>query len=477
MASIRVRLEEYASSGIVVDPKDENETSSRIAVRPTNKSRAPHSTSARSASTSHRQNDKYMNAFDTAFKELSMQKMDQVDHDIVSTTLTPSHCTSAAQESQKLAMHTSPDVRKVELSNAWINGPCVPEGEVHAVSSQPLMCMSMSTDECEIVVGSSDHALYVLPIGRPSRLARSRTLYSKQYGHTEWVTCATYLTDRRIVSGGMDSKLCLWDSKSVKCEEMLGHSGSISCVLNLNDEMIVSTGYDKLMRLWNVGRRVSSRQREISVMRAGTAPILDVSLLFGGQRLVSGDRDGGVQLLDYHANQMVWKHASAHKGHTTSVLGSSSDMFASCFYTGGQDGIVNAWDSRQEKAVLALELHLDSRNHKKGAVSFIREPSEDPNVLVTAGADGVVNVLDKRQSFRIMFSFSEHLDFIYSLHLRGTLCFSGAGNGMVHVHNWETGKLLYGLGANQAAIRAIATSKDQLVAAGDDGGVIVYDMK
>ncbi|CEG38173.1 Cdc4 and related F-box and WD-40 proteins [Plasmopara halstedii] len=434
MVSIRVRLEEYASSGIVVDPKDENETSSRIAVRPTNKSRAPHSTSARSASTSHRQNDKYMNAFDTAFKELSMQKMDQVDHDIVSTTLTPSHCTSAAQESQKLAMHTSPDVRKVELSNAWINGP-------------------------------------------PSRLARSRTLYSKQYGHTEWVTCATYLTDRRIVSGGMDSKLCLWDSKSVKCEEMLGHSGSISCVLNLNDEMIVSTGYDKLMRLWNVGRRVSSRQREISVMRAGTAPILDVSLLFGGQRLVSGDRDGGVQLLDYHANQMVWKHASAHKGHTTSVLGSSSDMFASCFYTGGQDGIVNAWDSRQEKAVLALELHLDSRNHKKGAVSFIREPSEDPNVLVTAGADGVVNVLDKRQSFRIMFSFSEHLDFIYSLHLRGTLCFSGAGNGMLHVHNWETGKLLYGLGANQAAIRAIATSKDQLVAAGDDGGVIVYDMK
>jgi len=114
---------------------------------------------------------------------------------------------------------------------------------------------------------------------------------------------------------------------------------------------------------------------------------------------------------------------------------------------------------------------------KRGAVGFLKESPEDPNILVTGGADGTIKVLDRRSSFSVLHSFTEHMDFIYSLHLSGQLCFSGAGNGMLHVHDWRRGKLLYGLGANQAAVRAIATSASQLVAAGDDGGVIVYDME
>jgi hypothetical protein len=35
-----------------------------------------------------------------------------------------------------------------------------------------------------------------------------RELYSKSFGHAEWVTCLSYLSDGRIVTGAMDSKVC-----------------------------------------------------------------------------------------------------------------------------------------------------------------------------------------------------------------------------------------------------------------------------
>ncbi|KAF1781917.1 hypothetical protein PC129_g7944 [Phytophthora cactorum] len=488
-----VRLEEYASSGLVVESEDVGDALSRLKVRSTHSGKGgdgDHGPArvAHSASASHRQNDRYMEAFDTAFEELSATEAARTGvarHAIGEASFEPSSGSSAGKMTRIAAKQTP--TATDELIGAWIQGPCTPEGDAHAVSAQPLMCMSMSADESEVVVGSSDHALYVVPIsngssssGRTSHGAstsRPRTLYTKKFGHTEWVTCVTHLPDRRVVSGGMDSKLCLWDATGVKCEDLLGHSGSVSCVLSLNDEMALSAGYDKMLRLWNVSRRASSSQREVSVVKAGTAPILDVSLLFEGQRAVCGDRDGGVQLIDLQTSKILRKHANAHGGHTTSVLGSHSEETAGCFFSGGQDGAVKVWDSRQKGAAFLLELHIDPRSGKKGAVGFLREPMEDANVLITAGADGVINVLDKRQLYGVVYSFTEHLDFIYSLHVRSQLCFSGAGNGMLHVHDWKTGKLLYGLGANQAAVRAIEASTNQLVAAGDDGGVIVYDMK
>ncbi|KAL4156339.1 hypothetical protein PRNP1_005370 [Phytophthora ramorum] len=491
-----LRLEEYASSGAAVECEDVSDTLSHVKIRSMRSlSKSANGGAARvahSASASHRQNDRYMEAFDTAFEELSAAEAARSGHSNNRALHKPGEESVAGSRPGLPAQHESlprSKARKAaagEMGGAWIQGPSVPEGELHAVSAQPLMCMCMSADESEAVVGSSDHALYVIPLSGASsssggRASRPRTLYSKRFGHTEWVTCVTHLPDRRIVSGGMDSKLCLWDATGVKCEDLLGHSGSVACVLAMSDDVVLSTGYDKMLRLWNVSRRASSSQRELSVLKAGTAPILDVSLLCGAQQAaVCGDRDGGVQVVDLQANKVLRKLANAHRGHTTSVLGSQGDesdtAAGHCFFSGGQDGFVKVWDSRQKGEVLSLGLHVDPRSGKAGAVGFLREPAEDPNILITGGADGVINVLDKRQSYGVVHSFTEHLDFIYSLHVRSQLCFSGAGNGMLHVHDWKKGNLLYGLGANQAAVRAVAASANRLVAAGDDGGVVVYDM-
>ena len=53
---------------------------------------------------------------------------------------------------------------------------------------------------------------------------------------------------------------------------------------------------------------------------------------------------------------------------------------------------------------------------------------------------------------------------------------SGAGNGWLLVHDITSGKCLYGLGANSAAVRCIWGGQRTVVAAGDDGNAIIYSM-
>lgn len=77
-------------------------------------------------------------------------------------------------------------------------GPIDPQGVMLDQSDRPALCMSVN--DTEVVVGSSDHALYTFDLTNGRKL---RTLYSKQFGHKEWVTCVAHIPcDGRIVSGG-----------------------------------------------------------------------------------------------------------------------------------------------------------------------------------------------------------------------------------------------------------------------------------
>jgi|688.fasta_scaffold503223_3 hypothetical protein len=50
-----------------------------------------------------------------------------------------------------------------------------------------------------------------------------RQLFAKKYGHKEWVSTCAYTPNGCILSGGMDSMVCYWDSKAVKCDHFAGH--------------------------------------------------------------------------------------------------------------------------------------------------------------------------------------------------------------------------------------------------------------
>ena len=270
----------------------------------------------------------------------------------------------------------------------------------------------------------------------------------------------------------MDSKICVWNSTATGvpspiCIDLLGHVGSISLLDHIGS-MIISASYDKTIRCWQSSGKKSFT--DSVVLKGHGAPILAMAVTESGC-VASGARNGEVRVWDINTQKSIRNVSSAHDGHVTALLWDreESNTFV---WSGGQDGCVKQWDVRARAPIQSLPLHQNSAG--RGALAEMQYTSSGK--LVTAGADGILHVIDPRVASKPLFRFTEHGDFIYSLHVKNELIFSGASDGMLHVHDASLGKLLYGLGANQAAVRCIGTTKEHLIAAGDDGTVLVYNM-
>lgn len=49
-----------------------------------------------------------------------------------------------------------------------------------------------------------------------------RELFGKKYGHKEWVSTCAY-SNGKVISGAMDSMVCVWDAVGVRCDHFAGH--------------------------------------------------------------------------------------------------------------------------------------------------------------------------------------------------------------------------------------------------------------
>lgn len=105
--------------------------------------------------------------------------------------------------------------------------PSDESGRLVDVSDRPLLCLSSNLRN-EVVIGSSDHALYAIDVNHSTRAPIK--MYSKSSGHTDWITGVAHLPDGRVISSSMDGKLCLWDTNRRNCVDLFGHQGSITKV-------------------------------------------------------------------------------------------------------------------------------------------------------------------------------------------------------------------------------------------------------
>lgn len=432
------------------------------------------------AAQSHLENDRYMDEFEEGFNALrvansgSTKEMEQHGSHIDERGSGKHKSTgSAATSSPRVGVGYSgiatEKIRAPPLAS-WSSGPADPRGLLFDASDRNILCMSLRGNMC--VVGSADHGLKEFDV-TTGKL--SRELYSKQCGHSEWVTCVDYLPDGRIISGGMDSKLCLWQGR--RCVDLTGHSASVSTVLaSASGRHCISTGYDKTVRIWD------TRQGScVSTLRGHSGPILNSAWAnFGSGLLLTGDRSGMGCVWDLN----VEKTASTledHHGHVTAVhwLPEESGGNGPICITGDQAGFLRVWDMRVQGSRGSKSCVHESVMHPGGAVNDIVSccgVSSATSALITTGADKNLMVVDPRMSFITRSKFEHHQDFIYSVETVGDYVASGAGDGMLLVHDVKLGKLLYGLGASQGAVRALACTPERLIAAGDDGKVLTFGL-
>lgn len=300
------------------------------------------------------------------------------------------------------------------------------------------------------MTGAADHSLRVWDLAKGSHV---RHLYNKNFGHKEWVTCCSFLQDQRIISGGMDGMLCLWDRKAVRCDNLTEHTGSISALMVDNNDIAISASYDKSLIVWDL-----YRLRPL-INLPSTAPV--TCFVWNNSLVVSGERDGKVLFWDINTGKNFYTmgcHSGAIHKLCFSVDGGTNNFLASC----GKDGKVSVCDLRDNNCVFSKQLHRGAANVVAGTLS---------NTLITASADGVIHVLDMYMGFQERLSMKANSAILCGEVLQN-LFVAGCGDGNLIVYDLDSGEACFGFGADNAGgvnCIGISPNKRKLLTGGDSG--------
>ena len=430
--------------------------------------------------------------------ELNAQYMAQVDRAAAATRsslprLTVTAAPLTAHTSRVLPPQLSPRkpfhavAPQLQAPGAqWRRGPRDPSGALVPLSERPILCGDVDVASGIAVLGGADHVVYVVD----SHTGTQRRMHAGPVSHTEWVVAVANLGGDTFVTAAMDGRLILWNAVSravhgrrVPAVALTGHFGSVSAVVSCRFSgnaaaAVLSAGYDKTVRLW-------THSAQLAVYQGHSAPVTSLLAPSGPTdgRAASGDRGGGVKLWDL-ASEVSHATLTGHAGHVTSLAwlpasGDSSEVAPQLLLSGGQDGRLRVWDLRARSCVANVGVHVSEKGAGAiGDIAVAPPCALRPHALIiTAGADGAVVVLDPRAGFEPRHVFATHRsEFIYSLRLRGGLALSGDGSGALMCHDIDAGRPLWGIGANEAAVRVtLVTGEDALLVAGDDGKCITYD--
>ena len=241
---------------------------------------------------------------------------------------------------------------------------------------------------------------------------------------------------------------------------MLTHTQVSNIDVSADGGHLVSTGYDKTVRIWSTKTR-----RESTCLVGHKAPVLELAWARGsnGGGLASGDRDGRMVRVYFYSeklfysrvgnssdvffySQFLWDAASSEAvgkrkvsdGHVTALRWTQRRGYEAVMQggdvliSGGQDGVVKAWDPRvgkvsyfnlrmgswmtttvvfcSQEAVASVDAH-----RQKGGSGAVGDITQMPSgKVVTGGADGHVAVLDPRRGYQVVARIPVG-DFVYSL--------------------------------------------------------------
>jgi small GTP-binding protein len=159
----------------------------------------------------------------------------------------------------------------------------------------------------------------------------------------------------RIVSGGSDETVRLWDAPSGRALAVLeGHKNWVLSVgWSPDGSRLVSGGGDGTVRLWD-----APSGRALAVLEGHKNWVNSVGWSPDGSRIVSGGEDGTVRLWDGPSGPAL-AVLEGHKSWVNSVGGSPD---GSRIVSGGEDGTVRLWDATSGRALAVLKGHNDRVN-------------------------------------------------------------------------------------------------------------------
>ena len=312
------------------------------------------------------------------------------------------------------------------MEGALYSGP-TSDHEFTPQHDRQILCLDSYGDQ--LVTGSADHGLreWNLATGK-----HKRELFTKTAGHTDWVATCAYTADGRVLSGGMDKLLCLWDARAKRCANLTGHNSAISKVMVDQNNIAVSSSYDASLLVWNL-----KTTECVNGLFKGHRDAV-ITFEWNNSLIVSGGKDGTVALWDINRTKPI-KKASTHKGAVGQIHMFADQVDTNVIITAGRnDGVLAVHDMRTNKLVSQERAH-------KGAINYLGTTGS--SIIVSAAADKSVKMWDV---FNGMSSLGEMeaTEAVMCGDMHDNIFFAGCGDGNLLAFNMDTQECIWGYGCD-----------------------------
>jgi hypothetical protein len=222
-----------------------------------------------------------------------------------------------------------------------------------------------------VISASADLTLRVWDLDRSGASCRSVLV-----GHEDCVNWVAPAPNGRVISGGADGKLFLWDLSSDRpVHEYCGHTAPINSI-EIAGKLAFTNSADGTLRVWEA----VPGGKCLAAVQAHAAPVIR-HLMTPDRRLVVSCADEGAVSI------WAWKTGERHSLAAHDDIVQSIDLNGkSQAVTGSHDGTVKLWD-------LATRQCLGTFSEHTGRVNCVRFTPNGRRVL-SASDDGTIRTWD-----------------------------------------------------------------------------------
>jgi pre-mRNA-processing factor 19 len=199
--------------------------------------------------------------------------------------------------------------------------------------------------------------------------------------------------DKRVVTGGVDQQVILFDAASGKlAQKLVGHSKKVGAVLwHPTKEIVLSASQDATARVWTCTDAANWKAPYscAHVIRKHSAEVTDLSVHPLGDFFLTSSRDKSWALHDFATGRCVRHVQEQQSGYGCMKFHPDGLILAG----GTEDKVVQVWDIKDQVTVASLTGHEGEIE----ALSF----SENGYYLASASRDGTVKLWDLRKPLNI----------------------------------------------------------------------------
>ncbi|KAJ7770300.1 WD40-repeat-containing domain protein [Mycena maculata] len=288
-----------------------------------------------------------------------------------------------------------------------------------------LSCAALAADDFTVACGFQDGIVQIWDTKAQLELT---PLLASHEGQVNSVAFSH--NQQMIVTGAIDSTICLWSKTGIQERKLFGHTRSVTCVaFSPDDTRIGSSSKDGTMKVWD---RLTGSVL-VNCQHAPGEVVFAISFSHKGDIIATACQYSGIRIWNSESGQEIMAEFSLHRGPVVNLAFAPDDK---TIISGSTDSHVRIW------SLANIGRHISVQPTHTNFVSCVAL-AHDKSRWVSGSEDNLLivwNTSDGRAAFP---PFRAHHAGIVAVDFSGddAMIASGSRDGIVHLWNASTGEL------------------------------------